>query len=341
MPDGWNVGVSTSAAVVLSPNISCDGFHRPAKTRVQTHAHLDHRDGFATSKGHGAIVCLSGTRDLMIAELNADLPYRGNFIALEPGEEFGLEDGFVQLFDSHHMLGSAQVLVQGRDGYRTGYSGDFGWPTTPIEVDELVVDGTCSPATIRNYSQEDAEEAFAELAVSRVRTGPVVTYADLESVYRGISVLARFDDWPVIVDEKISRYSETYARHGLPVPQLLTLGTEEAESAMGENRYFLFRTKGAGRIDYGDAATYLSLISFYTTPDNPVAEITGNYFQVGISNHADFEQTVSYVEGTGAAKVLVDNYRGRRAGELALALEERLSVETSFELERPPKLGVR
>ena len=33
--------------------------------------------------------------------------------------------------------------------------------------------------------------------------------------------------------------------------------------------------------------------------------------------------------------------RGRRAAEIAQALEERLSVETSFELARPPKLGAR
>ena len=40
-----------SGAVLLGPNVVCDGFIREAAARVQTHVHLDHMDGFETSKG--------------------------------------------------------------------------------------------------------------------------------------------------------------------------------------------------------------------------------------------------------------------------------------------------
>ena len=169
MPEGWTVAVHDTFGVRLSNEVVCDGFLREARTRVQTHIHRDHRQGFDSCKGAGRkIVALPGTRDLMIAEADDLLARRDNFIPLDPGEEFEVEGGKIQLFENHHMLGSAQVLFESIDGYRTGYSGDFGWPCTPIEVDELVVDGTSAPRTrgvrqplARSSALEHVEEPCA------------------------------------------------------------------------------------------------------------------------------------------------------------------------------------
>ena len=325
------MSVHQKGAISLSSAVICDGFLSSADIRVQTHTHRDHRDGFASSKGCSDIVSLSGTRDLLVAELNDDLNYRTNFVAVEPGQEIPTSDGTLTLFSSGHMLGSCQAMFEHDDGYRTGYSGDFAWPITPIEVDELVLDGTSAPATVRNYSQEAAEQAFLDVTLEAVRRGPVFVWADSETMYRAITALAGFPDWPIIVDSRGMAISEVYASYGSPVPQLFEDGGEEAEKVRGNGRYVLFRTKGS-RPEYNENGTYVTLIPFYTTPDNPVAKLSENHFQVGISNHADFEQTLAYVEATGAQRVLVDNVRGRRAAELAVAVGERLWIETSHEV---------
>ena len=334
MPAGWSVSVSQSGAIGLSETVTCDGFTRAAKIRVQTHIHQDHRQGFDSCKGSGRkIVALPGTRDLMIAEVDDGLARRLNFIPLKSAEEFKVDDGKLQLFESNHMLGSAQVLFESVDGYRTGYSGDFGWPCDPIEVDELVLDGTSSPRTVRNYSQEEAEAALITLVIEREARGPVVISGDPEATYRSMRALAGVHDLAVIANRSAYRYADVYRKYGSDVPSgLVAEGTEEADALMAEGRYVLFRTKGS-RSRYDGDPTYIGLIPFYLRPNEPWKDLGNNYCEVGISNHADFQQTLEYVVGTGASRVLVDNIRGRRAAELAIELAERLGVEVSFDFE--------
>ena len=335
MPEGWTVAVHDSFGIRLSTEVACDGFLKETPIRVQTHIHRDHLAGFDSCKGAGRkIVALPGTRDLMIADDDGLLAQRANFIPVDPGEDFEVEGGKVQLFESNHMLGSAQVLFESIDGYRTGYSGDFGWPCTPIEVDELVVDGTSAPRTVRNYSQESAEEALRDLVIEREARGPVVITADPEAVYRAMSVLAEVHDLAVIANQTAYRYADVYREYGADVPSgLVAEGTEDADALKAEGRYVLFRGKGS-RGSYDKDPTYIRLMPFYTTPNNPVMELASNNFDVGISNHADFEQTLEYVRGTTASRVLVDSVRGRRAAELAIELGERLEVEVSFDFEQ-------
>jgi putative mRNA 3-end processing factor len=327
--------VHDSHAVRLGDDVVCDGFLKDAHIRVQTHIHQDHRQGFDSCKGAGRkIVALPATRDLMIAESDDLLDTRENFIPLEAGEGLELEGGTLRLFDSGHMLGSAQAVFESVDGYRTGYSGDFGWPCVPIEVDELVVDGTSSPRTVRDYSQEAAESALRDLVIERQALGPVVITGDAEANYRTMEVLAEFHDLPVIANKRAYSYAGVYRSYGASVPAGLVMdGTEEADALMAEGRYVLLRSKGS-KTSYDNDPTYIRLIPFYTHPGDPVARLAHNCFQVGISNHADFEQTLEYVRGTNASRVLVDPIRGRRAAELAIELGERLAVEVSFDSER-------
>ena len=332
----WNTAVYDNQAIVLGSGVCCDGFHRRSRTRVQTHVHSDHMLGFATSKGHGDIICLPGTYDLLIAKNDSvtgpDLPFRSNFKAVESGSYIEVEDAKIQLTRSDHMLGSAQVLVEHSDGYRTGYSGDFGWPTQPMEVDELVLDGTSSPATVRNYSREEAEASLLELAHEKVVIGPVLIWADIESIYRGLALLGSENRWPILIDERAAAYAEVYARHGLPIPPHVVAGTAEGLEIQNEGRYFHFKIKSSHSEEELTHSTKINLIPFRGSRDEPVFEYYENYFEVGISNHADFEQTVEYVSGTGAQRVLVDNTRSPgRAMEVAHALQERLGIIASYE----------
>jgi hypothetical protein len=62
-------------------------------------------------------------------------------------------------------------------------------------------------------------------------------------------------------------------------------------------------------------------------PDDPVLEYSERSYRVALSNHADFDGTLAYVEATGAKFVVTDNLRGGHAVELAMALTDRLGIE--------------
>ena len=121
------VDVLENGAVCLGLNTVCDGYAEGSPFRVQTHIHDDHMGDFNKSKGLQDIFMSPETRELLIAEHDADLGYRDNLIPIHRGIEYCLEDGTtLTLLPSGHMLGSIQIAIGLPDGTRCGYSGDFG-----------------------------------------------------------------------------------------------------------------------------------------------------------------------------------------------------------------------
>ena len=149
------IGVSQSGAILLGPEVVCDGFISSAQIRVQSHSHNDHMSGFESSKRR-LIVTSEATHEILIQQRNQDLEWRRNFVGVPMESEYTIPDSgtTIELYPSNHMLGSVQTIVTYTDGTRVAYSGDFGWPIDRVpEVEFLVVDSTCSP---REYSRVDA-----------------------------------------------------------------------------------------------------------------------------------------------------------------------------------------
>jgi putative mRNA 3-end processing factor len=181
------IDVSAEGAVHLGNEVVCDGFHYAAKIRVQTHVHTDHMTHFDRSKGLQDVVMTRETRDLLVAEKNADLPYRDNIIALSAGESVATGNSTVRLLPNGHMLGSAQVLTETNAG-RLGYSGDFAWPIDEvIQVDALVVDSTYgNPEKVREYDQARAESRFLELVLDELKRGRIHLVAHRGTLHRAL-----------------------------------------------------------------------------------------------------------------------------------------------------------
>ena len=335
----WQIRMLSNGAVVLGDSVTCDGYLPKIDVRVQTHIHVDHMTKFESSM-HGEIYMLEPTRDLLIAA-TSEWQYRRNIKSLEPGERKELKKGgFVELYDASHMLGSAQAVYEGPDGFRMGYSGDFGWPTDSIKVDQIVLDGTSGPNTIRNYSQEEAEAAFLELARSEIRKNRVVVIADVESAFRVMELLPALDNPAAILHPTFSQYVSVYEKYGvLPPTSLATpVSSEEAEEELKkyERDVIYFLPKGK-RLPRDEKQSTIRLMPFYTRPDQLVFAISEKSFDVGISNHADFNQTMKYVEESkDLSHVLVDNYRGKKAVELALEINNQFPhLKISYEVEDP------
>ena len=163
------VEVQETGAIKLGAVVSCDGFIDGCDIRVQSHIHSDHMDSFEKSKGEQDILGSEATIDLLCARYDADLLMR----------QHKTETCSVTLLSSGHMLGSAQVCVTANDGQRFGYSGDFNWPLDEvIRVDTLVVDSTYGdPSRVRQFTQEEVEEAFLGVVHQRKGFGPIHIFA--------------------------------------------------------------------------------------------------------------------------------------------------------------------
>ena len=322
------VDVTSSGAVLLGDHVVCDGFQRDRACRVQTHVHDDHMRDFERSKGLQTLYMSEATRSLLIAEFNADLEYRENIVPLSHGGTFECAGGYLTLLSSGHMLGAVQVALETPTGGRIGYSGDFHWPVDDvIQVDALVVDGTYgSEASIRKYSQEQAETSFLQLVYEKLGRGSVHIKAHRGTVQRALQVLSGNIGIPLIASTRLCREIAVYQQFGCAVGDLTLATSAEGQEVLKGTKYVRFYSKGDRvPVDLTEGAKIV-LTAFMNKTSDPVIEYSDRGYSVAFSNHADFNGTLEYILATGAKGVVTDNTRGHGV-ELALAIKNRLGID--------------
>lgn len=330
--------ISPSGAVILGSDVVCDGFVDGATARVQTHVHKDHMDDFETSKGLQQIVLSEATRQLLILEYGADLPYRTNVIALDELRPYAVGDSQVTLISSGHMLGAVQVAVQLRSGLRLGYSGDFSWPLDHVvEVDALVVDSTYgSPDSVRQFSQGECEERFVALLRRLLARGPVHIKAHRGTLHRALQLISDDVRCPIVASERLMREVSVYRAFAYGIQPLVSEQSDTAQAVRTEGHYV--RVYGTGDKNPVDLqhGSRISLSAFFSRGESPIVEYSDRSYCVAMSNHADFDGTLSYVKATGARFVVTDNVRGPQGCRLATEIEQRLGVDA-----RPSSEAIR
>ena len=324
------VDVLASGAVCLGPKVVCDGYARGYPFRVQTHIHEDHMGEFARSKGEQDIFLSPETHELLIAERDADLPYRNNIHRLQRGgDRRELDDGSrLSLLPSNHMLGASQVALELPSGMRVGYSGDFGWPLDKvIQIDELVVDSTYgSPRSIREYTQAEAEAGLLDIVCERLRHGSVHVKAHSGTIERVLHVLGGDIGVPILASARLMRQIEVYQECGFALGDLVGLDSDAARSAKESRSYLRLYSKGDGFRNELIEGTAVTCSAFMVDTGNPLRRYSERAYSIALSNHADFEETLAYVEATGAKRVVTDNTRNHGV-DLALAIRSLPGVE--------------
>ena len=321
------VDVLESGAVCLGSEIVCDGYVEGRSVRVQTHIHEDHMGDFDRSKGLQDLCMSPETRSLLIAERNAELQYRNNLIAIRPSDKHVLKDGSIlSLLPSGHMLGSSQVALELSNGILCGYSGDFSWPLEDvIQVDQLVVDSTYgSPASVRRYTQAEAEACLLEVACQRLRYGSVHIKAHRGTIERVLHVLGGNVGVPILASKRLMREIEVHWKYGFAVGDLQAIDSDLGASAIEDGSYVRLYSKGDG---YGnelvDGTTIECSAYMVVGTDQPMLQFSDRAYRIALSNHADFEGTLAYVEATRAKTVVTDNTRNHGV-DLAVAINARL-----------------
>lgn len=321
------VDVLANGTVCLGTEVVCDGFASGYPYRVQTHIHDDHMREFDRSKGLQDLLMSPETYDLLIAELNADLEYRDNFHPIHRGAEHVFSNGSkLCLLPSNHMLGSCQVMLEQPDGLRIGYSGDFGWPLEKvIEVDELVVDSTYGgPNSVRKYTQGEAEECLLSTVCERLPHGSVHIRAYRGTIERVLQVLYGSVDVPILASTRLVREIEVYQKYGFAVGKLDTLDSDTGRSAVKERSYIRLYSKGDGFGNELIEGTTITCSAFMVDSNHPRKAYSERAYSVALSNHADFHETLAYIEATGAKKVVTNNTQNH-GWELAIAINNHLS----------------
>ena len=323
------IDVSASGAVSLGSDICCDGFLRVANARVQTHVHVDHMGGFESSKGYQQIVLSEPTRDLLFMEFNADLPFRSNIKALKEQSSLMINGSKVSLLSSGHMLGAVQVQVELEDGVRLGYSGDFQWPVDrSIRVDALVVDCTAgSPASVRRFTQGECEAKLIHLIERRLVIGAVYVNAHRGTLQRALQLMSAEIDCPIVGSPRLCKEVMIYQNNGYAISSVISSESDEGKELLGSGRFIRAYILGEHfPADIG-GATKVQLSAYFTNPDEPIVEYSDRAFGVAMSNHADFNGTLEYIQSTGARFVLTDNSRHGKGHNLAMEIKSHLGIE--------------
>ena len=321
-----SVDVFDNGTVRLGSKTVCDGYAGGYPFRVQTHVHDDHMGEFDKSKGLQDLFMSPETRTLLIAERNADLAYRDNLIPIQRGVEYELNDGSsLTLLPSGHMLGSRQVALELPGGVRCGYSGDFAWPLDEVmQVDELVVDSTYgSPASVRRYTQNEAESCLLEVVCQRLRHGSVHVKTYRGTVERVLHVLAGNVNVPILASSRLIREVAVYRNHGFAVGSLEDLDSQAGRSALTERSYVRLYSKGDSIGNELIEGTTVACSAYMVGTDHPLLKFSERAYRVALSNHADFEGTLAYVKATGASTVVTDNTRNHGI-DLAIAINGHL-----------------
>lgn len=321
------VDVTAGGAVVLGQSgVVCDGFLVNYPYRVQTHTHLDHMQGFESSKGYQTILLTPETKALLVAQYNADLPYRCNIIEVPYGTAYEVDRSILTFWPSGHMLGAVQTCVETSDGLRIGYSGDFRWPLpSTISVDVLVVDSTYTSPS-KEYGAPDVNARLVELVLDRISAGPVAIRGRGGTLHRAMGLLSEEISFPLLAKEDFVRQADVYRHYGHDLGRIYC-----AESALGRNVIasgvpFVYALRARDSSLDGVVTTIIDLGAHHSVDRDPVIEYSARSYGVALSDHATLDGVIEYVASTGAKTVITDNSRGGRAYQLAEEIRRRLDV---------------
>jgi putative mRNA 3-end processing factor len=132
---------------------------------------------------------------------------------------------------------------------------------------------------------------------------------------------------PIVASPRLCNTADVYRRHGYTIDELINAECPEGLELSQTQRVIQVYSTGDGEPYVKQNGTTIVLSAFASHNTKPVTEFSEKSFSVALSNHADFEGTLAYIEATGAAFVVTDNTRHGKGVELAEAIKRRLNVD--------------
>lgn len=273
-------------------HIPCEGLrigldHPEGDLSFLSHAHSDHTSGLSRQKR-----ILASPETLELAGF-----------APEPVSCPG-----AKLLDAGHILGSRQLLVDS-DGQRTAYTGDislkpniFGWKAEIPQCDRLIMEATYGDPSYVFPPHEEVHEMVSRWVNGNPSSNLVIGCYELGKAQEMIRILNENGIAPV-VSGKTDAFSSVYEKYGVKLDRIV-VGSDEAEKAMSHRFVALLPMAKAKRY-------FASRLAQAFERETLCAVATGwalhHHFDSDasfpLSDHADFNDLVSFVGQSGAKDV--------------------------------------
>jgi len=189
---------------------------------VLTHAHGDH-----ARAGSGSYLCTPETAALLRRRLQD-----ARVETLAYGERRRIGDATVSLHPAGHMLGSAQVRIEGSAGVWV-VSGDYKReadptcaPLEPVRCDVFISEATYALPLFRwDDPRSVAAEIVAWWQANGEKTSVLFCYA-LGKAQRLLAEIARLTDRPVRVHGMVEPFTQVYRELGIPLAATRLVGDD-------------------------------------------------------------------------------------------------------------------
>ncbi|MEM8572158.1 MAG: ligase-associated DNA damage response exonuclease [Pseudomonadota bacterium] len=275
---------------------------RPVPRALITHGHADH-----ARAGHGSVLATRQTLDIMGIRYGAD--FAGSTQAAEGA--IGIGDATVSFHPAGHVLGSAQICVEGA-GPKIVISGDYTRgpnpacaPFEPVRCDTFVTEATFGLPVFRH---PDPAGQIARLLSSRAqfpdRAHIVGVYA-LGKAQRVIMLLREAGyDRPIYIHGALDRLCRYHAEQGIAVGDLRPATVDASESGFAGEIILAPPSAMAAKWAQRFADPLLGFASGWMQI-RARARQRLTELPLVISDHADWPQLQETIRETGAGEVWV------------------------------------
>jgi Cft2 family RNA processing exonuclease len=257
-----------------------------------SHGHADHIGR------HAAGFATPATVALMAHRLG-----RSRLTPLEFGASLNRLDQQIHLAPAGHVLGAAQIVVDGPDGRRLVYTGDFSVrdrgtiaPARPIRADVLITECTFGTSHYVFPSDEEIRERirrFIDYALADNRP-PVLLGYSLGKAQEAMAIATGLG-YPIRVERSVASIAEIYRQHGVD------LGRYEVFAGYVAPGEVLVAPPGFLRQALPPRARTLYLTGWAV--DRSTKYRMGVDEALPLSDHADFDELVRFVESVAPSKV--------------------------------------
>ncbi len=291
---------------------------QPVERAVLTHAHGDH-----ARAGSSSYLCTPETAELLRRRLEGarieTLPY---------GERRRIGDATVSLHPAGHMLGSAQVRVEGSSGIWV-FSGDYKREADPtcapfelVRCDVFITEATYALPLFRWDDPRSVAAGIVAWWQGNARETSVLFCYALGKAQRLLAEIARLTDREVRVHGMVEPFAQVYREQGVPLAPTRPVGDDRG--LVGELVLAPITARGTPWMK--------RFRSFEQAFASGILRIRGTRRRRGfdrgfvISDHADWPGLLRTVRETGAERVLATH--GHRE-VLVRYLREAAAVEAA------------
>lgn len=312
--------------IFIGKNFVIDGFGKRS-VRVVTHAHADHVVGLNKSIMYSKyIVSSPPTHDLIIelGYVSNDLKtiYRSKSILLNYYEKRDFGDEILEFYPVEHIIGSVQVRIV-VDNYSIGYTSDFKLTKNTYimkDLDVLIIEATYGDPSWRRPFKNDVFDYGVDIVLEGLRKyGKIVIYGYHGKLQEFMKIMREKGvDTPFLMNSKIFSITKIAEKYGWNIGNYYCLGSYRNSF----DKYVFFEHMSRAKYRKIDGSV-LNIVLSGRESREPVRKIDEYTWLVALSDHADFDELVEYVESSQPKLVVIDNSRNGYPHSLARELEKR------------------